>query len=144
VVVTGPPEIGRGVLDFLLVTAASNSWGDERERLSHQLQTRGPILRGRQARRLCHRFARVGVETRPERLQAMLAGVPVTDLEMIDVSFALIATEFNRAERIAKFKRLKRRGTRTLILAGLVLVALHLLLCIGYAWVNLTQPVLPY
>jgi len=53
---------------------------------------------------VCRRCARVGVETRPERIQAMVAGVPVADDEFTDVNFALIATQINRERRAAKFK----------------------------------------
>lgn len=74
----------------------------------------------------------------------MLAGVPVANHEVTAINFALIATEFNRAERVAKFKRLKQRGTRSLIFAGLVLVVLHFLFCIAYVLLNLTQQAAPY
>ncbi|MDD4868615.1 MAG: hypothetical protein PHQ28_16335 [Mycobacterium sp.] len=91
------------------------------------------------ARRLCQRFAGVGIQTAPGRLRAMVAGVPVAEQEITDVHFALIAIEFNRQARAAKWKRLKRRGTRSLLFAGLVLVVLNLLLCIAYLLLNLAQ-----
>jgi hypothetical protein len=69
----------------------------------------------------------------------MLAGAPVGDHELMAVNFALIATEFNRCERVARIRRLKQRGTRSLIFAGLVLVVLHFLFCIAYLLLNLTQ-----
>jgi hypothetical protein len=73
----------------------------------------------------------------------MSAGVPVTDDEITDVSFALIATQINREKRDAKFKRLRRRGTRSLIFAGLVLVVLNFLFCIAYVLLNLTEQAPP-
>jgi len=97
----------------------------------------------RRARRLCQRFERVGVQTAPERLKAMLAGVPVAVEEVTDVNFALIAIEFNREARVAKFKRLKRRGTRSLMFAGLVLVVLNFLFCVAYVLLNLAQQTTP-
>lgn len=100
---------------------------------------RGPILGRRQARRLSRCFASVGVETSPERLQEMLAGVPVTDDEMTDVNFALIATRINCEERCAKFARLRRRGARSLVFAGLVLVVLNFLVCVAYLLFSLSQ-----
>ncbi len=63
----------------------------------------------------------------------MLAGAPVTVAEVADVNFALIATQLRREELIAKFERLKRRGTRSLIFVGLVLVTLNFLFCVAYA-----------
>jgi hypothetical protein len=100
---------------------------------------RGQALGRREARRVCRRCARVGVETRPERLQAMVAGVPVADDEFTDVNFALIATQINREKRATKFKGLRRRGTHSLIFAGLVLVVLNFLFCIAYVLLNLTE-----
>jgi hypothetical protein len=122
----------------------SNPWGDERRQLLHQVQVRYQSLGRRRARRLCHRFERVGVHTAPERLRAMLAGVPVADAEVTDVNFALIAMQLNREARCAKLKRLKRQGTRSLLFAGLVLVVLNFLFCVAYVLLNLTQQATPY
>ncbi|MGB8391141.1 hypothetical protein [Mycobacterium sp.] len=97
----------------------------------------------RRARRLSQRFANVGVQTEPERLLAMLAGAPVPDDEVTDVNFALIALQMNREARDAKFKRLKRRGIRSLMFAGLVLVVLNFLFCIAYLLLNLAQQATP-
>jgi hypothetical protein len=93
----------------------------------------------RQARRMCRRFAEVGVDTAPERLQQMLAGVPVADDEVTDVNFALIATQMKHDERVAKVNRLQRRCTRLLIFAGLILITLNFLCCVAYLLVSLTQ-----
>lgn len=112
--------------------------GDDRY-FSPQIQTSGRNLGRRRARRLCQRFAQVGVEARPERLQEMLAGLPAANRELTDISFALIASELNRAARTAKFKRLKQRGVRSLMFTGVVLAVLHLLICMAYVLVNLLQ-----
>jgi hypothetical protein len=125
------------------VTTPSDPCGDERGQLSHQLQMRYQILGRGRARRLCRRFARVGVETPPERLQQMLAGMPVTDDEVIDVNFGLIATQIKHEERITKFKRLQRRGTRALMFAGLVVIVLNFLFCLAYVLLNLTHQAPP-
>jgi hypothetical protein len=101
---------------------------------------RHQVLGRWRARRLCRRFALVGVETRPERLRQMLAGVPVAEDEVADVNFALIATRLNREARVAKFKRLRRRGARSLIFAGMVLVVLNFLFCVAYVLLNLATP----
>jgi hypothetical protein len=97
----------------------------------------------RRARRLCHHFERVGVHTAPERLRQMVAGVPVADDEVTDVNFALIAMQLHREARGAKLKRLKRRGTRSLIFVGLVLVVLNFLFCVAYVLLNLAQQAAP-
>lgn len=97
------------------------------------------MLGRRGARRLSKHFARVGVETPPERLQEIVAGAPAADDEVTDVNFALIATQINREERVAKFKRLKRQGINSLIFAGLILVVLNFLFCVAYLLLNLTE-----
>jgi hypothetical protein len=74
----------------------------------------------------------------------MVAGVPVSDDEVTDANFALIAIRLNREARAAKFKRLKRRSTRSLLFAGLVLVVLHFLFCLAYVLLNLAQQTTPY
>lgn len=97
------------------------------------------MLGRRRARRLSERFARVGVETAPERLQEIVSGAPATDDEVTDVDFALIATQIIREERVAKFKRLKRQGIQSLIFVGLLLVVLNFLFCVAYLLLNLTE-----
>jgi hypothetical protein len=126
-------------LESQLVMTPSNPCGNGRGRLSHRLQMQYQILGRRRARRLCRRFAQVGIATRPERLQQMLAGVPVADNEATDVSFALIVTQLNREARAAKLKRLQRRATRSLMFAGLIVVVLNFLLCVAYVMLNLAQ-----
>jgi hypothetical protein len=111
--------------------------------MSMRLQVRNQILGRRQARRLSRRFARVGVTTPPQRLQQMLAGAPLADNEVMDVNFALIATQLRHEQLVAKFARLKRRGTRSLLFVGLVLVTLNFLLCMAYAVFSLTLEAAP-
>lgn len=83
------------------------------------------------------------MRTAPERLRAMLAGAPVAAQEITDFNFALIAMQLNHEARAAKYKRLKKRGTRSLIFAGLVLVVLHFLMCVAYLLLNLAQQATP-
>lgn len=116
----------------------SNPWGNERGQLSHRFQMRNQVLGRRQARRLSKRFAQVGVHTPPERLRLVLAGGPVAADEVADVSFALIALRLRREQLLAKYKRLKRRGARSLLFVGLVLVTLNFLFCMAYALFRLT------
>jgi len=130
-------------LDSRLVTSPSDAWGYERRQLLHQVQMRCQALGRRRARRLCHRFERVGVHTAPERLRQIVAGAPVADDEVTDVNFALIAMQLNREARGARVKRLKRRGTRSLLFLGLVLVVLNFLFCVAYVLLNLAQQATP-
>lgn len=101
------------------------------------------IVGRRGARRLCKRFEQVGVRTQPDRLQQMLAGLPGADDEVTDVRFALIASQMNREARTAKLRRLQRRGTRSLLFAGLLLVVLNFLFCVAYVLLNLAQQATP-
>lgn len=73
----------------------------------------------------------------------MLAGIPITDDEVMDVNFALIATQIKREERTAKFKRIQRRGTRALMFGALVLIVLNFLFCLAYVLLNLTHQAPP-
>ncbi|HEY2085883.1 MAG TPA: hypothetical protein VGH54_07640 [Mycobacterium sp.] len=95
------------------------------------------IVGRRQARRLSRRFARVGVTTPPERLRQMLAGAPAAYAEVADFNFALIATQFKRDQFRARVRRMKRRGARSLIFVGMVLVTLNFLFCMAWALFNL-------
>jgi hypothetical protein len=104
---------------------------------------RYPALGRRRARRLCQRFEQVGVQTAPDRLRAMAAGAPAPEYEVADINFALIAMELDREARAAKYKRLKRHSTRSLIFAGLVLVVLNFLFCMAYVLLNLVQEATP-
>lgn len=102
------------------------------------------VVGRRRARRMCHRFESVGVRTAPDRLRAMLAGAPVAAHEAIDINFALIALQMNREARVAKYRRLKQRGARSLLFGGLLLVVLNFLLCVAYVLLNLAQQASPY
>lgn len=85
----------------------------------------------------------MGVHTAPERLRQILAGAPVADCEVTDVNFALIAMQLDREARLGRYKRLKRRSTRSLMFAGLVLVVLNFLFCMAYVLLNLVQDATP-
>jgi hypothetical protein len=69
----------------------------------------------------------------------MLAGLPVRTNEVMDVNFALIALRLNHEARAARVKRLKRRGTRSLMFVGLLMVVLNFLFCVAYLLLNLAQ-----
>ena len=86
---------------------------------------------------MSRRFADVGVGIPAARLQQLAAGAPFASDELVDVNFALCATEIKRQERRAKWKRSQRRATQWLIVAGLVLAALNLLLCMAYVFISL-------
>lgn len=88
---------------------------------------------------MCRSFADVGVDTGPVRLQQMLAGLPVTEDEVTDVNFALIATQIKRDERSAKLRQLQRQGTRSLMFAGMILLVMNFLFCLAYVLLNLTD-----
>lgn len=88
---------------------------------------------------MCQNFERVGVRTAPERLREMLDGAPLAAHEVMDVNFALIALQFDHEVRVARYKRLRRQGARSLMFAGLVLVVLNFLMCMAYVFLNLAE-----
>ena len=73
----------------------------------------------------------------------MLAGAPVAAHELMDVNFALIALQLDREARAARYKRMRRNGTRSLMFAGLVLVVLNFLMCMAYVLLNLAEQSAP-
>ncbi|OBB93326.1 hypothetical protein [Mycobacterium sp. 852002-40037_SCH5390672] len=85
----------------------------------------------------------MGVRTAPERLREMLAGAPLAAHEVINVNFALIAIRLDRESRAARYKRIKQRGTRSLMLAGLIMVVLNFLMCMAYVLLNLAEQSAP-
>lgn len=89
------------------------------------------------ARRMSRRFAGVGVQIPPARLRKMMAGAPLASAESIDYTFALAATAIQREQRMARAQRNRRRLVHALIVAGLMLAALNLLICMGYVFVSL-------
>jgi hypothetical protein len=74
----------------------------------------------------------------------MLSGMPVAANEVTDFHFALIAIQLNREASAAKLRDLKRRGIRSLLFVGLVLVVLNFLLCVAYVLLNLAQQATPW
>jgi hypothetical protein len=74
----------------------------------------------------------------------MVAGAPAEASEEADVRFALIAGEIDREARTAKYRQMRREGARSLLIAGMTLLALNFLLCAAYALLNLAQQSAPY
>lgn len=73
----------------------------------------------------------------------MLEGAPLAAHELMNVNFALIAIRLDRELRAARYKRLRQRGTRSLMLAGLIMVVLNFLVCMAYLLLNLTEQSAP-
>lgn len=85
----------------------------------------------------------MGVRTAPQRLRQLLEGAPLAAHELMNVNFALIAIRLDRELRAARYKRLKQRGTRSLMLAGLIMVVLNFLVCMAYVMLNLAEQSAP-
>ena len=73
----------------------------------------------------------------------MLAGSPAAYAEVADFNFALIATQFKRDQLRARVRRMKRRGARSLLFVGMVLITLNFLFCMAWALFNLTLDTAP-
>jgi hypothetical protein len=119
------------------MASSSNLWGDRWGRAPHDAHIPDQVLSRRRARQMSRRFAGVGVGIPAARLREIAAGAPSASEELMDFNFALAATELKRQERMAKFKRSRRRAIHWLIVAGMVLAALNLLLCMTYGFVTL-------
>lgn len=73
----------------------------------------------------------------------MLEGAPLAAHELMNVNFALIAIRLDRELRATRYKRLRRRGARSLMFAGLVMVVINFLVCIAYVLLNLAEQTAP-
>lgn len=100
---------------------------------------RDHALGRRKARQISRRFADVGVGIAPARLQEIAAGSPCEANELMDLKFALTATEVQREYRQAKFHHIRRCGIQWLIVAGMVLLLLNVLVCMAYAVLSMAQ-----
>ncbi|OBK35500.1 hypothetical protein A5658_08940 [Mycobacterium sp. 1245111.1] len=67
----------------------------------------------------------------------MLAGSPAAWADVADFQFAVIATQYRRDQFNARVRRMKRRGARSLLFIGMVLVTLNFLFCMAWALFNL-------
>lgn len=99
---------------------------------------------GGELRRLSRRFNTVGVDIAPERLREIADGAPATEAEWVDVSFAMVATNLLTEQRRTKRGRTRRRLVHWGIVAGAVVVALNVLLCLGLLFFVMTQHTSPY
>lgn len=119
------------------MTARSDRWG------SASRQPRQPVTSANQgigrwgAHRMSRRFARVGVHIPAARLRAMTSGASLAPAESIDYTFAVAAIEIQHQQRLARSQRTRQRVVRALIVVGLMLAALNLLICLGYAFLML-------
>lgn len=93
---------------------------------------------------MSRRFAGVGVRIPAARLREMAAGAPLASAEWVDYAFALAATALKDEQRLARVQRNRRRLMHAVIVAGLMLAALNLLVCLGYVFISLAlhEPVM--
>lgn len=112
--------------------------------VSDQWRRRPPVIDHWRARRLSRRFADVGVSIPAARLRELSAGAPFRCNEAVDFNFALAATEVKREQRLARARRNRDRIVHGVIVTGLVLAALNLLICMGYAFITLALHESPF
>lgn len=98
-----------------------------------------PVRADGELRRLSRRFGTVGVDIPPSRLREIAEGAPASESEWVDVSFALVATNLLTDQRRTKRIQARRRIVHWSIVAGAVVVALNILLCLGLLFYVLTQ-----
>lgn len=97
-----------------------------------------------ESRRLSREFSAVGVDIAPARLRQIAASGPASEREWVDVSFALMASNLLKQQRRSRRCRAQRRAVQWSIVAGAVVGALTVLLCLGLAFFMLTQHTSPY
>lgn len=103
-----------------------------------------PVRSGGELRRLSRRFSTVGVDIPPQRLRQIADGAPASEVEWVDVCFALVATDLLTEQRRNRRVHARRRLAHWGIVAAAVVVALNLLLCLGLLFFVMTQHVSPY
>lgn len=126
------------------MTTPSNLWDDRRGRQRQGRNGGEQRLSRIRARRMSRRFADVGVGIPAARLREISAGAPFVSDEFVDLNFALTAIDIKRQQRRTKLKRTKSRAIRCLIVAGLILAALNLLLCMAFVFVSLALHESPF
>jgi hypothetical protein len=126
------------------VITPSNPLVDDWGRRQRRVRGTHHALSRRRARRMSRSFAGVGVAILPARLRQIADGAAFANGELTDITFAIIATEFQRKQRHTKFERVRRRCIWWLLVAGVVLVALNALILIGYIILSVTQQSPPY
>ncbi|BBY60904.1 hypothetical protein [Mycolicibacterium sarraceniae] len=98
----------------------------------------------RQLKRMSRSFSGVGVGIPPERLQQIAMGGTATADELVDVSFALTATQLISEKRRSKRARAQRHCVRGFILVVAILISINVLVCLGLLLFMLTQHTMPY
>lgn len=119
------------------MTAGSDRWHSPWGQPPQRVASVVPPVGRWGARRMSRRFAGVGVQIPAARLRQMAAGAPPASAESVDYTFALAATAIQREQRLARAQRNRRRLVHALIVAGLMVAALNLLICMGYVFISL-------
>lgn len=98
----------------------------------------------RHARLMSRRFAEVGVRMSAARLREMALTESPTPADRVDIAFALVAIEIKHEQRLARVRSNRRRLRNAVVVAGLMIAALNLLICLGYLFVILAvhQPMM--
>jgi hypothetical protein len=102
-----------------------------------------PVSR-RQLRRLRRQLEDVGVDVPPVRLRRIAAGEPPTAAELVDITFAELATSLRRERRQSKRVRAQRHCLHGAVVIAATVVALNLLLCLGLLFFVLAAHGLPH
>ena len=98
----------------------------------------------RRLRRLSRQYAGVGVAVPAGRLRQIANGCPASDTEVIDIAFADLAIRFQSERRRNTRVRARRRCVHSMIVAGSVVVALIVLICLALAFFMLAEHTSPF
>jgi hypothetical protein len=102
-----------------------------------------PVSR-RKLRRLRRRLESVGVDVPADRLRRIAAGDPPTAAELVDITFADLATSLRGDQRHRKRVRAQRYCLHSAVVIGATVVALNLLVCLGLLFFTLAAHGFPH
>lgn len=102
-----------------------------------------PVSR-RRLRRLSRLYATVGVTVPAARLRQIANGCPASATETVDITFAEVAIGIRGERRHDKRVRAQRRCVHSAIVAGSVVVALIVLICLALAFFMLAAHTSPF
>lgn len=110
---------------------------------SHLSLVGRPVSR-RRLRRMSRQYAAVGVAVPAGRLRQIATGCPVSETESVDIAFAEAALRIQDERRHDKHVRARRRCVHSAIVAGSVVLALNVLICLALAFFMLAAHTSPF
>ena len=93
---------------------------------------------------MSRQYAAVGVTVPAARLRQIADGHPVGETELFDIAFADAAIRFRGERRHGRRARIQRRCVQSMLVAGSVVLAMTVLICIALAFFLLAAHMSPF